>query len=256
MCNTFYFDESIHDRGNFIIGCFIYSRKNLSTLISEALTKYGYNPRLEEFKSSVNYSKEPGMIKVRDELKNLISNTKIGLVIIPRNQRDNLGFEGIKALKQFIDTNIIEEKLEIFFDQGIFSNQENARKLIKELCLDKHEFHFEQDSKEVKGIQLADLCAHSMSIMLLEALGVISKKVKVGENCGYDSDLEIEIGYEMWATLRYYFFHENTNHLPDPVGNYTFKVEPYGLYISDYCDAKLAEVARSRFEEVYIGCIH
>jgi hypothetical protein len=69
--------------------------------------------------------------------------------------------------------------------------------------LDNYKLFLEVDSIKVKGIQLADLVAHTFATMLLEQLGLVDKKVKAGENSGYDPDLEIELGFELWASIRY-----------------------------------------------------
>jgi hypothetical protein len=112
----------------------------------------------------------------------------------------------------------------------------------------------------IGGIQVADLVAHWLGLMLLEQMGMISKKVRAGENSGYEPDLEIELGFEFWASLRYQFFKAPDSKAgPDSdslVGELVFDVENYGLYISDRCDPPLREAARARFGECYMGCIH
>ena len=118
-------------------------------------------------------------------------------------------------------------------------------------------FHLEQNSLQIKGIQLADLAAHLASIQLKDALGLVTKMVKAGENSGYDPDMDVELGFEMWATLRYTFFNKgSTIYTDDPIVDATVKVEPYGLFISDYCDSNLTKTARTKFGDVYLGCIH
>ena len=61
----------------------------------------------------------------------------------------------------------------------------------------------------------------------------------------------------MWANIRYNFFNKGTtNFSEDPIEIATVQVEPYGLYVSPYCDAQLAQKAREAFSNVYLGCIH
>ena len=81
--------------------------------------------------------------------------------------------------------------------------------------------------------------------------------VKAGENSGYEADIDIDLGFEMWATLRYTFFNKgSTIYTDDPIADATVKVEPHGLYISEFCDNNLTEITRSKFSDVYLGCIH
>ncbi len=256
----FYFDESIHDKGNFIIGAFIYSKNDLSQNISDILKKHGYNPDIDEFKSGINFTENPKMIEVRNDLKSLISgNCELGIIVIPIKERKKLGIEVLKGLKQFL----IENKLNrfqhsVYFDEGIFDNVMEANNLVIKFGIESNNYHFEQDSKIIKGIQLADICAHTSSIMLLEVFGLVNKSVKAGENSGYVPDTDMNLGFEMWASIRYCLFHGQSikEASDDPIKVMSFKVEPNGLFISDLCDKLLADKARERFGTVYLGCIH
>lgn len=255
----FYLDESIHDDGDFIIVACVYSQRDLNKDVRNIFKFKGVNPDEFEFKSNANYSKEPEKIEIRDELKTLMFlNGKIGVLIVPRSNRLNLGIESIKALKQFIDANNqIKKPIEIFIDQGLVASDRDAERVIKDLNFIDCKFHLQMDSKQNGGIQIADLCAHSCSIQLKEKMGLINKKVKAGENSGYDADMEMELGFELWADLRYSFFNKGFKRITnDPIGDSTFHVEPYGLYVSEHCDEKLSEFARNCFSEVYLGCIH
>ncbi len=97
--------------------------------------------------------------------------------------------------------------------------------------------------------------------MLLEELGVVRKIVKAGEDSGYDPNQEIELGFELWASLRYALI-GNNEHIPglspdpeDPA-NLFFRVDGYGMYLPDSCHTQLAAAARARFGVNYLGCIH
>ncbi len=92
--------------------------------------------------------------------------------------------------------------------------------------------------------------------MLLDALGLLSKVVKAGPDSGYDPDLDIELGFELWASVRYQFF---SSGLPNNVHSnedMVVEVAPYGLHIAESCSAKLRQAALARFGRQYLGCIH
>lgn len=254
----FYIDESIHDEGGFIIGACIYTNIDVNEKIIDIIKHNGFDPNNFEFKSNANYSKEPTKAKVRESLKNLLGEScKLGIVVIPRKNRDKLGFECIKALKQFISFNkSIKNPLSIYFDQGIFPSKEKAITFISTLKLADCNFYLGEDSKIIKGIQLADLAAHITSIQLKETLGLITKKVPFIPYPNDDFETEIELGFEMFLTLRYSFFNRGyTTYTDNPIKDATVAVEPYGLYISDLCDQNLANLARATFSEVYLGSI-
>jgi hypothetical protein len=254
----FYIDDSVHDKAGFVLGACIYSPNDLKDEIDRVITKNGFDPQTYEFKSSANFSKQPDNAKVREAFKGILLNCKLGIVIIPREKRELLGVECIKALHAFIDKNLDpQENIELFFDQGLFQSKKEANDQVDLLGLKNCHFNIEQDSKVVKGIQLADLAAHTASICLKNQMGLINKKVKAGPNSGYDEDLEIELGFEMWANLRYTFFNEGEKEAQDdPIKDATLKVEPYGLYVSQYCNQELSSKAKEAFAEVYLGCIH
>lgn len=254
----FYIDDSVHTDAGFIIAACLYCSKDLSQSIHEIFYELGIDPNITEYKSGVNYKMFPEMGKVRSKMKSLLQDTcKFGVVVLPSLQRPKLGIECLKAVKIFLVVNAIDRNTPIHFDEGMFPSKTEALATIIDLQMNPENIHLNQDSLLIKGIQLADLVAHMTSIMLKARMGLIKKMVKAGKNSGYDEDSEMELEFELWATIRYNFFHEKSKiAINDPLIDMTFKVEPYGLYVSSYCDESLAALSRSLFEEVYLGCIH
>jgi hypothetical protein len=118
------------------------------------------------------------------------------------------------------------------------------------------EVNLEQDSRLVKGLQLADLVAHTGATMLLSSLGVVRKMVPVDDNSGYESGTIIDLGFELWATLRYQFFNGG---LPKDVASnadMVVPVEGFGLYIAEDCPDDLRAAASDRFGTCYVGCVY
>jgi hypothetical protein len=254
----FYVDDSIPDQAGFALAACVYTNGDLSDSVNDIFEKNSMDSRMTEFKSGANYQTNPKMASVRENLRQLFSKScKLGLVIIPRNERKNLGSECLFGIDLFIKNNELEKLTDVFFDEGLFSSVAAAEKMVSGLNLNRFRFHFEQDSLQIKGIQLADLAAHTCSIMLKESMGFISKDGKAGENSGYDPDTAISIGFMMWASLRYNFFFQRFKKVvDDPIIDSTVDVEPYGLYISRHCSEELALEVRARFATVYLGCTH
>lgn len=255
----FYIDDSVHDKSGFIIGACVYTNENPNEQIIQIIESCGFNPDKFEYKSRANYSNEPQKMRVRELLRDYLREScKLGIVIIPREHRNILGFECLEAIEQFIKlNNNIETPLRVYFDQGMFNSKAKANEIINSLNLTDCSFYLEQNSADIRGIQLADLAAHISSIQLKYALGLVSKVVKARENSGYDPESEIELGFEMWATIRHVFFAQMDKPFTDDlIASLTVDVEPYGLYISNLCDEKLKDAARKQFGSIYLGCIH
>lgn len=263
---NFYFDESIQDRGNFIIGAFVYSEHDLTHDIFALIQSVGLKPGVDEFKSCARMSKHPEQGKLRNKLKSFLDKIKIGLIVLPRELRDELGNQATFGLSRIVFANQLNNQInKIYFDEGI-KIDEAVLTNFKNRLDGKCSVLLEQDSKLVGGIQLADLVAHSLGIMLLEELGLTSKKVRAGEKSSYDPDSEMDIGFELWATLRHSFFMSPKAHGTMPfegeishemyVKARTHNIEKYGLYIAPSCTDDLKNAVVERFATNYLGCIH
>lgn len=250
-----YFDESIRENGQFIIGCFVYSEQDVNNEISNAISNSGLQPGKDEYKSSAAMDNDPERIKLRDRISSILISKNICVVIIPSKDRAQLAIEALKALQYFIPANNLPEDIEVFFDQGIPLNKE-AYELTRSVT--RGRVNFDQDSKIIMGIQLADLGAHYLGTMLLETQGHISKTIKYEYNTTIE---DIPLGSEFFSKLRYSIFKEKKLIIEkdidnDPIKAMTVKTEGFGLYISPLCSEDLKEQALQVFSEWYMGCMH
>lgn len=254
-----YFDESKYQKANFVIGAFVFCKEDPAEFVSQTLLEYGFDQPDDEYKSGFFFERNHGMVKVRQKLKDYFNrNVLFGALVLPHTELRHLGSEALKALKQFLTENEMGIGNKVYFDEGIFESCHKAMIEIKALGLEQNEFHLEQNSKAVKGIQIADLCSHCLTTMLRESMGDLRKTVTIPEYPGYDSK-DVDIGYQIWASIRYSFLADRKKQYIDRASqliNRTYNVEPFGLFISDYCSDELTAIARGRFGTVYLGCIH
>jgi hypothetical protein len=164
----------------------------------------------------------------------------------------------VELVEQLIAERIIPGgPSDLYLDEGIKLPASQSGRLAKFGI----EAHPGASSIDVGGIQVADHAAHALGGMLLEEIGVLKKFVRAGENSGYDPDEMLELGFELWASLRYALAGRN-EHIPgmspppeDPANPF-FRVDGVGLYVAPTCPPELASHARNRFGINYLGCIH
>jgi hypothetical protein len=264
---VFSFDESIHTRGSFILGAWVYSEENTDEDVEAALRKNGLTPGVDEFKSSAHMGRNPEQARLREGLAGVLQRCRIGVVVVPAGDRRLLGAEACRGLLKIIHNNgLISTRHDASFDEGIFQSVDRGCKVARELGLDRLcNLHFEQDSRRVLGLQLADLAAHTCATMLLEALGLVNKTVRAGENSGYDPEMPVEIGFELWARIRYSLFCSDSAPLkdlltgatsPEEISYPEFDISACALHVADSCPEPLRSAAFGRFGLNYLGCIH
>jgi hypothetical protein len=254
----FYFDESIHQRGGFILGAYVFG-PDPTEQVNAALASVGLDPDADEYKSSATMKGHPERQALREELHKILGlEYQYAVVVVPFYARISLGIEALRALRQFCDANRLTRLREsAYFDQGVFTSVKEAMRVADEtgvlLCAD---IIAEQDSRMIKGLQLADLVAHTCALMLVDALGMLPKTVKAGLDSGYDPDLDIELGFELWSRVRYQFFNGGLPRHVESNDDMMVEVGRYGLHIAGSCSSMLRNAALARFERQYWGCIH
>lgn len=256
----FYVDESIHDEAGFIIAAFVYSEKDLSPMVSNILKDLGFKPGIDEFKSCTKMHGNEKRKCLRKEVEALASVSRIAFVVIPRELRSNLGAEILSAVEKIIKRNELDGiHHNVYIDEGIKPKSSDGK--IESRDSLRNSIHWQQNSKCVCGIQVADCVASYFSTMLKEQMGLVTKSTTFGEESGFDEGSEISIGWELWAQLRYSIFVESkTEEIEltdsDKEIDATFIAWNYGVFVSDDCDQKLVEDVKNRFGINYLGCLH
>ncbi len=253
-----YLDDSKHQRFGFSLAAFVICDSDPTEHITSVFQGFGYDPEAFEYKSSSKMGNDESLRALRSALKSFIGRRcKIAVCVVDGDKR--LGPAALELLTVTLSHSHLKgHSHEVFFDEGLFQSSKFASQLVDGdprfgLC----NFHFEQDSRKHLGIQLADIVAHTCSTMLLETLGHITKKVVLnmpGDSV-YDG-LEVELGFEMWAGIRYAFL---SNNKPNPKDDFDLAyvdVYPWGLFVDDGVDERIYNSAMERFGENYLGCIH
>ncbi len=253
-----YFDESIRDNGKFIIGALVVSDDDLSAEIKTQWKSMGLNPNSDEYKSSALKINNEVSVEQRIFVRDLLHNSKLALIVLPNDDRKQLGNYCAELVLQLLDTEILGNEIhELYIDENIFIDK-GIRTKLKDYGVN---LYLNSDSRKEAGIQLADHASHALGGMLLEEMGIIKKQVKAGENSGYHPEDMLDLGFELWASLRYALIGKNQyiegfSPPPDDPANPYFMVHGYGLYIANSCSKYLIAAAKNRFGINYLGCIH
>jgi hypothetical protein len=125
----FYVDDSVQDRGNFVLGAVVFG-PDAELSVSAAIKSVGLTPGIHEFKSSIRMSEHPEQVKLREDLRSLLSGYRIGVLIVPHGERSNLGHYALQAIDQFVNANGLrnEADLRVFLDQGMFASSRPMKK--------------------------------------------------------------------------------------------------------------------------------
>lgn len=246
-----YYDESIRDIGGFIIGALVISDVDLTPEVRNTWVSLGLNPDTDEYKSSgVKKNNEIGQ-KQRDALRELLGRSRLGLVVCSKSRRSFLGDGCAMLVLQLLQTQMLAPGAHmVYLDQ----NMKMAPTLRGRLIDVEVQPLLNQDSRVVAGLQVADHAAHALGGMLLEQMGITNKKVLAGEGSGYDPETEIDLGFELWAGLRYSLIGRNEDE--EDIANPYLRVEGFGLLLDPQLPQDLRAHSLERFGVNYVGCIH
>lgn len=101
----FFFDESIHERGGFVLGAYVYG-PDPTIAVDAALRAAGLHPGKDEFKSSSKMSEHPEQQILRTELRRVLGwDYSYAVVVVPASERHSLGREALLGLDKVCRAN-------------------------------------------------------------------------------------------------------------------------------------------------------
>lgn len=212
-------DESIHDRGNFIVTAAVCASPDQILQATEALSECGFIPGLNEFKSSMKMDGNEKAQELRERFRWIIGRCKIAIGICAIAERPHLG-QIIADLCKAIAENHGTQQAKVYLDEGIGTNG-----VILPTGFD---LEADCDSKDIIGIQLADCCAHFLSTIILDELG-IAKKWVPASRVYPGSDHDLELAWELWASIRYALAGSGYAGGTDSFGDPEPVLRPFGL---------------------------
>ncbi len=255
----FFLDDSKHPDNGFVVAVFVAFPVDLSQEVAQRLKLRGLRPYVDEFKSSHRMDGHEVLQNLRDDLRDVLRTCKLG-ICVSGDEKRLPNQASILLEKMLSHPDFSDAHHKIITDQGIFSTKSAQAEMRVIRGAERCEFQFEADSKIELGIQLADLAAHTCGIMMKDSLGLISKTLRAGENSGYDPDSRIELGFAMWASLRYCFLGisaPDLNWEADDIKKLcTVYTHDHGLVVDSNLSEDLREATYDRFGSMYLGCIH
>ena len=243
-----YIDESIHDQHGFMLLAYVTCMHDPQNSLNDIIKEYG----VDEFHACKKMQNNQKLRKLRSSIRSYVNSyCGWGVMVLPNTARQNIK-DDFTNLVNRLSKFQLNGPLKIYVDEGIISN--NGVDEIKSVSnLDSI---YICSSHEVNGIQLADLVAALCGVRLREEISEHPKMLTYGEESGFNPPIEAELGYELWASLRYSMLRRiepKGDEMPDMA---SFETEGYGFFVSPHCSVGLKQKAQKLFGEVYLGCIH
>jgi hypothetical protein len=135
----FFFDESIHRRGEFVLGAYVYG-PDPNEAVSRALALVGLDPERDEFKRSAKMIEHPEQQMLCRELRNILHMSySYGVVVAPYEERQTLGREAILGLVKICQANgLADTRDKVYFDEGVFPKKQSLSATAQHTGLSRH----------------------------------------------------------------------------------------------------------------------
>lgn len=242
-----YIDETIHEQFGFMILAYVLCQEDPQDDLSKILH---FHKKIECHALEKMVNNETTQSLRCSFIKYLNDNCKWGVFVLKKESRWNLVNELPTFITKLVANCSTVDNISIFLDEGIIKKS-ILPSIKEEVGIQKI---YICASHEVNGIQLADLIAALNGVCLREEISQAPKILQYGKEFGFDPPIKAELGYELWATLRYSMYHK-----PLLVGEdipYEFDTKEYGFFISDQCPKELSIASEKKFGKLYLGCIH
>jgi hypothetical protein len=244
-----YIDESIHDQHEFMLLGFVICPHDPQPHLERLLNKY----KKQEYHSLEKMAGNENAQLLRREIREYVNwNCKWGVCVLPSSLRWNISYHLREFLEALTDTDEQFGRSKVFIDKGIIRPSELV--VIHEISNVKEASICE--SHKTHGIQLADFVAAICGVRLREEISQEPKFLTYGKEAGFEPPIEAELGYELWASLRYSMYKNRSSVSDEEQYLAEFSTKGYGYHISQECPSGLMESADKLFSTVYLGCIH
>lgn len=240
-------DDSQHKEYGFTVLAYLIECNSDHTYLNDILAV----AKLPEYHSYLKFDRSKELQSIRSKLTSYINfNCRWGILIAPFEEVQNFGVRTdliTAACKNYFRTNC-----RIYLDLGLkVSRNCGDSNSTREECVIEG-----CDSRSVLGIQLADIVANNASLRMKERLGGRVKMLTYGQEAGFDPPITTNLGYELWASLRYSMMKDPITISNDEEIELTRNTLGYGLILSSNCNDQIKSAATSEFGQCYVGCIH
>ncbi len=275
--NHCFVDESIYDTLGIVVTAFVFSDSCFESLVTAALSESGIDTPREEYKSYARMDTDQRMPIARERILNLAgSKSKIAVFFGPFS-RPRLGRQVLQAVQSVLLKNAIDPSaLSVYFDQEIFSSQNEAERLQALFhYLSGCRIYAVEDSRTRVGIQVADAVAHSFGQIIKAELTGKDKIIEIGgPNTGFSEGTTAPLGWSLLMSLRYSLLtrpiiYNGELYAPecDPVIIDPMNDDPidfgqhpillgWGVQVAPEAEAELRQAVEPVLGRIWLGCIH
>jgi len=240
-------DESIHSDLDLICVSFVYSPEDPASEINRVLKHAGLEPGHDEYKSGVQMFGKPHLHALRESIGSIALGCKFAVYVAPLSELSSLQSSVVRIAHEIVQANALPTPQYLFIDEGMVGGYvaDATQLIVYRGC----------DSKQVRGVQLADYLAYHCALLLKTHITGNVKTIKLDDTPHPLAGEDVALDWMVRTDMRRSFFHEPRDFESIEGDDFFFKVSGYGFFSSSKLNAAVRDAAHQAFQEVYLGCV-
>lgn len=244
-----FIDESIQSTLGYICVGFAYCEESPDNDVDAVLLNAHLTPGVHEYKSGVRMALSSELHSLRKQIADLVlQRCKIGVYIAPLDERPALLAGVARTARLIVERNRLTRPQSVYVDNGINGSFLQSKSDLISLVLNC-------DSRQVRGIQLADYVAYHCSYLMKCELECRSKTIRVEAGPHPLSEEQVALDWLLRTEIRRNFFVEHRNIDSIEGDDWFFNARGFGAFYSEGLPKSLLRAAAKTFDQMYFGCI-
>jgi hypothetical protein len=254
-----YVDESFDNSIDLAVVALVLSPCDVSASVEKVLSDNGFQPGVDEFKTTNNFRAQPRWGEVRSGLLDMLhgEKCKVAVAIAAATERPRLGNLAISALTNVAQRNGISlRQLRVIFDQQMRRDDRLLREQTShDQMIERETLEFGRDSRLSAGLQCADLIAGSVRFVLTEEMRQNPRYIIFGEEEGCAEGPHI-LSEEILMHLSWLFFADPVSPIVPDHHPLVWTALPRSVWCSPSISDQIRSAVEARLGSLWRGCGH